>query len=71
MVRLLGRPASTVSREVRRNGSYDRYRAAHADAQAWVSAACSIICDDHDGKMRADPEPGRGTKIVIELPFSS
>ena len=36
MARLLGRPASTVSREVRRNGGYDRYRAAQADAEAWV-----------------------------------
>jgi IS30 family transposase len=36
MARLLGRPASTVSREVRRNGGYDRYRAAEADAEAWV-----------------------------------
>jgi len=36
MARLLGRSASTVSREVRRNGGYDRYRAAKADAEAWV-----------------------------------
>ncbi len=38
MARLLGRSASTVSREVRRNGGYDRYRAAAADAEAWVRA---------------------------------
>ena len=30
----LGRSASTVSREVRRNGGYDRYRAAQADERA-------------------------------------
>jgi IS30 family transposase len=38
MARLLGRAPSTVSREVRRNGGYDRYRAAPADAQAWARA---------------------------------
>jgi IS30 family transposase len=36
MARLLGRSASTVSRELKRNGGYDRYRAAPADEQAWV-----------------------------------
>src|SRR5476651_2800666 len=35
MARLLGRSASTVSRELSRNGGYDRYRAALADDQAW------------------------------------
>jgi IS30 family transposase len=33
---LLSRSPSTVSREVHRNGGYDRYRAAAADAEAWV-----------------------------------
>jgi IS30 family transposase len=32
----LGRSALTVSREVRRHGGYDCYRAAEADAKAWV-----------------------------------
>ena len=36
MARFLGRSPSTVSREVRRNGGYDGYRAAAADEQAWV-----------------------------------
>ena len=36
MASLLGRSPSTVSREVCRNGGYDRYRAAEADAQAWI-----------------------------------
>ncbi len=31
----LGRSPSTVSREFRRNGGYDRYRAAAADKRAW------------------------------------
>jgi IS30 family transposase len=36
MARLLGRSASTVSRELSRNGGYDGYRAALADEKAWV-----------------------------------
>jgi IS30 family transposase len=38
MARSLGRSPSTVSREVRRNGGYDRYRAAAADERAWDRA---------------------------------
>ncbi len=36
MARLLGRSASTVSRELNRNGGYDGYRAALADENAWA-----------------------------------
>src|SRR6202051_2868992 len=38
MARLLGHSPSTVSREIGRNGGYDRYRAALADEKAWVRA---------------------------------
>jgi IS30 family transposase len=38
MARSLGYSPSTVSREINRNGGYDRYRAALADEQAWVRA---------------------------------
>src|SRR5665213_2467282 len=38
MARLLGRSPSTVSRELSRNGGYDRYRAAPADEKAWARA---------------------------------
>jgi len=38
MARSLGRAPSTVSREVRRNGGYDHYRAGAADERAWVRA---------------------------------
>jgi len=38
MARLLGRSPSTVSRELSRNGGYDRYRAAPADEKAWIRA---------------------------------
>jgi len=36
MARLLGRSPSTVSREIRRNGGHDGYRATLADEKAWV-----------------------------------
>jgi IS30 family transposase len=39
MARLLGRSPSTVSREISRNGGYNRYRAMQADKQAWVNNA--------------------------------
>jgi IS30 family transposase len=38
MARLLGRSASTASRELRRNGGQDRYRAALADEKSWIRA---------------------------------
>jgi IS30 family transposase len=38
MARLLGHSPLTVSREIIRNGGYDRYRAALADEKAWVRA---------------------------------
>ena len=38
IARQLGRAASTVSREIRRNGGKQAYRAANADARAWRSA---------------------------------
>jgi len=44
MARLLGRAPSTVSREIKRNGGYDRYRAAQADEQAWIRAGRPKPC---------------------------
>ncbi len=41
---MLGRSPSTVSREIRRNGGYRRYRAAPADAQAWARARRAKQC---------------------------
>ena len=35
IARTLKRPASTISREVRRNGGLEDYRAANSDAAAW------------------------------------
>ena len=45
----LGRPVSTISREVQRNGGTHAYRAAAADQYAWarcdVSVGCSSVPD--------------------------
>jgi IS30 family transposase len=44
MARLLGHSPSTVSREINRNGGYDRYRAAQADEQAWARSRRPKCC---------------------------
>ena len=63
MALLLGRSPSTVSREVRRNGGYDRYRAATADARAWARAhrpkRCKLAIATHSpGRRRATSQVG-------------
>ena len=40
----LCRPASTVSREISRNGGYDTYRAVDAETLAWVRALRPKLC---------------------------
>src|SRR5260370_29226863 len=40
----LGRSASTISREVHRNGGSDRYRAARSDQAAWDRARRPKLC---------------------------
>ena len=44
----LGRAPSTISREINRNGGYDKYRAAQADETAWERAKrpkrCKLAC---------------------------
>src|ERR1017187_1676353 len=44
MARLLGHSPSTVSREINRNGGYDRYLVALADEQAWVRSCRPKRC---------------------------
>ena len=41
---LLGRAASTVSREIKRNGGQERYRASQADQAAWDRGHRPKIC---------------------------
>jgi len=53
MARLLGHSPSTVSREIRRNGGYDRYRAALADEKAWSRARRPKRCKlAHSPRLR-------------------
>ena len=40
----LGRSPSTISREINRNGGYDRYRAANAEQAAWDRALRPKLC---------------------------
>src|ERR1700682_3608978 len=44
IARHLGRSASTISREVQRNGGADRYRAARSDQAAWDRARRPKLC---------------------------
>jgi IS30 family transposase len=44
IARRLGRSASTISREVSRNGGLDRYRAARSDQAAWDRALRPKLC---------------------------
>jgi len=65
LARLLGRAPSTVSREIRRNGGYDRYRAAEADAQAWARARRPKRC-----KLANDPRLRQLVASKLELNWS-
>ena len=65
MASLLGRSPSTVSREVCRNGGYDRYRAAVADEQAWVRARCPKRC-----KLANSPWLRRAVARKLKLNWS-
>ncbi len=62
----LGRSPSTVSREIRRNGGYRRYRATAADKRAWKEAlrpkACKLVTCPRlrqavDSKLRLEWSP--------------
>ena len=44
IARQLGRSPSTISREINRNGGYDRYRAANAEQVAWSRALRPKLC---------------------------
>jgi len=54
----LGRAPSTISREIRRNGGAERYRASHADQAAWDRAhrpkACKLALHPALAKRVAD-----------------
>ena len=65
MARLLGRSPSTVSREIGRNGGYDRYRAALADERAWDGARRPKRC-----KLARHPRLSRAVARKLRLNWS-
>ena len=65
IAKLLGRSPSTVSREISRNGGYDRYRAALADEQAWVRARRPKRC-----KLANSPPLRRAVARKLRLNWS-
>ena len=56
----LNRSPSTISREIKRNGGYDDYRAAHADQSAWDRACRPKLC-----KLATHPSLSR--KVAAKL----
>ena len=65
MASLRGRSPSTVSREVRRNGGYDQYRAALADESAWVRARRPKRC-----KLAMSPRLRQAVARTLRLNWS-
>jgi len=65
MARLLGHAPSTVSREIKRNGGYDRYRAAVADEHAWARARRPKRC-----KLANNPRLRQLVASKLELNWS-
>jgi IS30 family transposase len=65
MARLLGRSASTVSRELSRNGGYDGYRAALADETAWTRAHRPKRC-----KLASSPRLRQAVASKLRLNWS-
>ena len=65
MARLLGHSHSTVSREISRNGGYDRYRAALADEKAWARARRPKRC-----KLANSPPLRRAVTRKLRLNWS-
>ena len=65
MARLLGRSPSTVSRELSRNGGYDRYRAALADEMAWARACRPKRC-----KLANNPRLRQAVASKLRLNWS-
>jgi IS30 family transposase len=65
MAKLLGRSPSTVSREIARNGGYDRYRASSADEAAWARTRRPKRC-----KLAASPWLRRAVTRKLRLDWS-
>ena len=61
----LGRSPSTISREVRRNGGPERYRAARSDQAAWDRARRPKLC-----KLACCPSLARTVSAKLQLNWS-
>ena len=66
IARLLGRSPSTVSREMSRNGGYDRYRATLAEENAWARARRPKYC-----KLATNPRLRRAVAGKLRLDYPS
>ena len=62
IARRLGRSPSTISREVRRNGGPERYRAARSDEAAWDRARRPKLC-----KLACCPSLARTVSAKLQL----
>jgi IS30 family transposase len=65
IARRLGRSASTISREVRRNGGAERYRAARSDQVAWDRALRPKLC-----KLACCPSLARKVSAKLQRKWS-
>src|SRR5216683_1403933 len=65
VAKLLGRSPSTVSREMSRNGGYDRYRATLADENAWARARRPKYC-----KLATNPRLRQAVAGKLRLDWS-
>ena len=65
IARHLGRSASTISREVHRNGGRDRYRAARSDQAAWDRALRPKLC-----KLACCPSLARTVSAKLQRKWS-
>lgn len=65
IARTLGRSASTISREVRRNGGAERYRAARSDQVAWDRALRPKLC-----KLACCPSLARKVSAKLQRKWS-
>ena len=66
IARQLGRSASTISREVSRNGGSDRYRATRSDQTAWDRALRPKLC-----KLACRPFLSRTVSIKLRQQWST
>ena len=65
IAKLLGRSPSTVSREMSRNGGYDRYRATLADENAWARSRRPKCC-----KLATNPRLRQAVARKLRLDWS-